>query len=166
RGRRAARDAGGGAARAARRARPGGGRVVDGQSSMTGGEAQSLLEAIFAGADAVLSVHAERWSAALPSGSVRAVSADELSAPATPAYAGALVAELDARGPRALVEAAAARVRPGGVIAIAAPTERAGLEGMRGRVLGVLRRRRPVPLEDLCEAMLLAGLVDVRAKEL
>ena len=133
---------------------------------MTGGEAQALLEAIFAGAEAVLSIHAEKWSAALPSGAVRAVSADELSAPAAATYAGALVAEIDERGPRALVEGAAAPVRPGGVVAIAAPPPRAGLEGVRDRVLGVLRRRRPIPLEELCEAMLLAGLVDVRAKEL
>ena len=57
-------------------------------------------------------------------------------------------------------------VRPGGIVAFVAPVAQIGWRGARGAVLGLLRRQRPVPLEELCSALLLGHLVDIRARPL
>lgn len=64
--------------------------------------------------------------------------------------------------PAAIARALSTKVRAGGVVAFAAPLARSG---MRDRLLGLFRRRAPVELEALCEALLLARLVDIRAAE-
>lgn len=61
-----------------------------------------------------------------------------------------------------VARALAPKLRAGGVLAFAAPVAR---PGVRQRVLGLFRRRRPVALETLCEALLVARLVDIRAAE-
>ena len=65
-----------------------------------------------------------------------------------------------------LVEATRHAVRDEGRIAFVAPIARAGWRGARGALIGVLRGRRPIPLEDLCGALLLGGCVDVRARDI
>jgi hypothetical protein len=68
--------------------------------------------------------------------------------------------------PEELARAVRDKVRPGGVIVITAPTTRRGWRGARGALVGMIKRRKPVPLEELCEALLLARLRDVSAREL
>ena len=51
-------------------------------------------------------------------------------------------------------------VRPGGTVAFLGPTRRDGLRA----IAGMLRRPRPVALEELCEALLIAELVDICAR--
>lgn len=60
-----------------------------------------------------------------------------------------------------LVTALARKVRPGGKVALARATSWSGVRGAVSRLLG----RATPSLEDLCEALLLAGLLDIRAKE-
>ena len=55
-----------------------------------------------------------------------------------------------------------AKVRAGGVVALASPLPPAGVGR---RVLDLFARKRAVELEALCEALLIARLVDVRAME-
>lgn len=82
------------------------------------------------------------------------------------AFDAALVGGLGSATPLAIALALSTRVRAGGSITFALPTTRAGLKGATGSLVGLLRRRRPVLLEDLCEALLLAGLHTVEACEL
>lgn len=65
-----------------------------------------------------------------------------------------------------LVEAIRREVRDDGRVALFAPIVRTGWRGARGALIGVLRGRRPIPLEDLCGALLLGGCVDLRATEI
>ncbi|MCZ7687566.1 MAG: hypothetical protein M5U28_56040 [Sandaracinaceae bacterium] len=46
------------------------------------------------------------------------------------------------------------------------PTTRPGLKGTAGSLIGMLRRQRPVLLEELCEALLIAGAAEITAHEL
>jgi hypothetical protein len=48
------------------------------------------------------------------------------------------------------------------LVVFAVPTPRTGLKGLFGK----MRRQRPVLLEELCEALLLAGLHHIEAREL
>lgn len=68
----------------------------------------------------------------------------------------------EALAPEAVAAALARKVRPGGAVVLAAPTVR---PGFRAAVSRLLRRRRACAFEDLCEGLLKAGLVDVRAVE-
>lgn len=78
----------------------------------------------------------------------------------------ALVGGLGSTSPRELARQLASRVRSGGSITFALPTTRTGLKGATGSLLGMLRRRKPVPFEELCEALLFAGLHTIEAAEL
>ncbi|MCB9593171.1 MAG: hypothetical protein H6719_10600 [Sandaracinaceae bacterium] len=55
-------------------------------------------------------------------------------------------------------------VRSGGTVAFVVPIPRDGWRGARSAVLAMLRRQRPVPLEELCGALLMGKLVDVRVR--
>lgn len=68
--------------------------------------------------------------------------------------------------PEALVQAVRPLLREGATLLFTTPTVRDGIRGARGALLGLMRRRRPVLLEDLCEALLLAGIDDIRVREL
>ncbi|MBX3273612.1 MAG: hypothetical protein KF729_25335 [Sandaracinaceae bacterium] len=65
--------------------------------------------------------------------------------------------------PVELAREVAVAVRPGGAVAFVAPEAAPGWRGASAAVRALFGRARPVPLEALCGALLLAGLVDVRA---
>ncbi len=65
-----------------------------------------------------------------------------------------------------LVDLVRRAVRPGGTVAFVVPIALVGWRGARGAVLGLIRRQRPVPLEEICAALLLGRLVDIRARAL
>lgn len=65
------------------------------------------------------------------------------------------------------LRAARERVRAGGVLAIVTPIERKGLRGATGRILSTFdARRRPRPLEEVCAALLAAGVSPVKVAHL
>jgi hypothetical protein len=67
----------------------------------------------------------------------------------------------------AAVRAVRARVRAGGVVAVVAPLEGAGLRTAAQRALGAFdAKRRPRALEEACGAMLCAGVTPVSVVEL
>jgi len=66
----------------------------------------------------------------------------------------------------ALVDAVRRAVEVGGRVAFVAPVTQRGWRRARSSVIGMLRRQRPIPLEDLCGALLRGRLVDVRARPL
>lgn len=78
----------------------------------------------------------------------------------------AVIGGLGGASALSLARAARACVRPGGRVVFALPTTRPGLKGTAGSILGMLRRQKPVLLEELCEALLVAGLADITAHEL
>lgn len=78
----------------------------------------------------------------------------------------AIVGGLGAAKPLAMARALASCVRPSGIVLFALPTTRDGLKGATGSLLGMLRRKKPLPFEELCEALLIAGLTDIEAREL
>jgi hypothetical protein len=78
----------------------------------------------------------------------------------------AIVGGLGGATPLGLARALAPVVRSGGAVVFALPTTRHGLKGATGSLLGMLRRKKPVLFEELCEALLIAGLADIRAREL
>ena len=65
-----------------------------------------------------------------------------------------------------LVEVVSRSVRPGGTVAFVAPILQHGWRRGWGAVLGFVRRRRPVSLPELCAALLIAHLVDLRVRDL
>ena len=77
----------------------------------------------------------------------------------------ALVGGLGGASALEVARAASACVRPGGRVVFALATTRPGLKGTAGSLLGMLRRRKPALLEELCEALLIAGLDDITAHE-
>lgn len=135
---------------------------------------ERLLERLLAGGS-VLAVGSPPSSPLGPSRTVRELPRPEsageleqsLEAVGDAAYDAALLAswgpELSAEG---LARAVRDKVRPGGIIVITAPTTRRGWRGARGALVGMIKRRKPVPLEELCEALLLAHLREVAAREL
>ncbi len=88
-----------------------------------------------------------------------------LAAPRSGPFDGALIAEWgkDVSLPE-LVDEVRRAVRPGGAVAFAAPVAQAGWRGARSAVLSMFSGPRPTPLEDLCGALLLGHLVDVRVR--
>ncbi len=66
----------------------------------------------------------------------------------------------------ALVDEVRRVVRPGGRVSFIAPVALAGWRGARVALIGALKRRPPVALEELCGALLLGGLRDVRVRPL
>lgn len=114
----------------------------------------------------VIAVGAGSLLAHLEAASVREVESEALSSLEGEHCDAVLVGSLGAAGPLELARALAPRLRAGGTLTFAVPTTRPGLKGATGSLLGLLRRRRPVLLEDLCEALLLAGLHDLAAHEL
>lgn len=106
----------------------------------------------------------------LPARSVLHVVAAELSQAevgGTPRlHDAAVIGGFDGRALGELVRVVVRRVRPGGPVAAVLPTTRVGVKGATLSFLGLLRRRPPLPLEDLCEALLHAGLADLGAREL
>ncbi|HJL20221.1 MAG TPA: hypothetical protein RMH99_31430 [Sandaracinaceae bacterium LLY-WYZ-13_1] len=125
-------------------------------------------------------------SRVVSAGSVLAVGAEQLPTPGEPSRTRALDAPDDAAAldaalgslsddafdaalaagwgkdltPRAVVAGLRRTLRPGAPLVLVAPAPRAGWTA----VVRMLRRRRAVPREALCEALLLEGLVDVRAR--
>lgn len=120
-----------------------------------------------AGEGEVLAIDASDLSAHLR-GPVHAVEAPEGEPIVLPELrvGAALIGGLGGASPIALARAASACVRPGGRVAFAMPTTRPGLKGTAGSLIGMLRRQRPVLLEELCEALLIAGAAEITAHEL
>lgn len=114
----------------------------------------------------VIAVDAGPLLAHLEGASVREVEAGALSSLADEECDAVLVGGLGAAAPLELARALAPRLRAGGTLTFALPTTRPGLKGATGSLLGLLRRQKPVLLEDLCEALLLAGLHELDAREL
>lgn len=119
------------------------------------------------GAESLLPLGASRTVRELPRPDSGVELEQSLESVGDAAYDAALVAswgpDLSADG---LCRAVREKVRPGGVVVITAPTQRSGWRGARGALIGLIKRRKPVPLEELCEALLLARLRDVAAEEL
>jgi hypothetical protein len=114
-----------------------------------------------AGKGAVLAIDASPIVKHLDAASVR-----ELEAPSDETIAlddvhcdAAIVGGLGNATPLALARALRARIAPGGALLFA-------LAGGRGAFFGMLRRRKPLPLEALCEALLIAGYESIEAREL
>lgn len=78
----------------------------------------------------------------------------------------AVVGGLGGATPLEVARALSGRVRPGGSVIFAVPTTRAGIKGAAGSIVGLLRRKKPVLLEDLCESLLVAGFSTIEAFEL
>jgi len=114
----------------------------------------------------VIAVDAGPLVAHLEGASVREVESDALPSLPDEQCDAVLVGGLGAAAPLELARALAPRLRGGGTLTFAVPTTRPGLKGATGSLLGLLRRQRPVLLEDLCEALLLAGLHELDAREL
>ncbi len=116
---------------------------------------------------AVLAVGAGAMVAALGA-SVRELPAPEGEAFEAPedVHDAAIVGSLGGATPLTIARALTRSVRSGGVIAFALPTTRQGLKGRAGSLIGMLRRKKPVAFEELCEALLVAGLAEIRAREL
>jgi hypothetical protein len=114
----------------------------------------------------VLAIEAEAVARALGAAAVHSVSELPSSAEALDPFDAALVAELGGVAPSSVARAVSSRVRPGGLVAFVVPTPRSGLKGAASSLLGLWRRRPPVLLEELCEALLIAGLEEVSAREL
>ncbi len=133
------------------------------------GESREELGALLGSSlgGAVLAVEAGPWVAAFGA-EVRELAAPEGEVPELPEgiHDVAIVGGLGAATPLSMARALLSVVRPGGVIAFALPTTRQGLKGATGSLIGMLRRKKPVLFEELCEALLIAGLVDVRGREL
>lgn len=88
-----------------------------------------------------------------------------LAAPRSEPFDGALVAEWGRDVElSALVDELRRAVRPGGTVAFVAPIAQAGWRRARSAVLAMFRGQRPTPLENLCGALLLGHLVDVRVR--
>jgi hypothetical protein len=81
-------------------------------------------------------------------------------------HAAIVIGALRTLSPRAAALAAVERVKPGGWVAFAVPTTRPGLKGQAGSLFGKIRGKKPVMLEELCEALLHAGLTRIEAREL
>jgi hypothetical protein len=128
-------------------------------------ELGSLLGPSIGGA--VLAIDASPMVAELGA-SVRELPAPEGESFALPSgpHDAAIVGSLGGVSALALARALTLTVRPGGVVAFALPTTRHGLKGATGSLIGMLRRRKPVLFEELCEALLVAGYREIRAREL
>src|SRR5690606_21429807 len=87
-----------------------------------------------------------------------------LARPSEP-WSTAIVGGLGDASPLEMARALSSQVRTGGSVIFALPTARSGLRRASGMLLGVLRRKRPVLLEELCEALLIAGLHTIEAWE-
>lgn len=114
----------------------------------------------------VIAVGAGPLLAHLEAASVREVESEALSSLEDDPCDAVLVGSLGAAAPLELARALAPRLRAGGTLTFAVPTTRPGLKGATGSLLGLLRRKKPVLLEDLCEALLVAGLHELDAREL
>ncbi len=130
----------------------------------------ALLERVRAcvGEGSLLAIDAGALAPVVLSGSVREVPAPETEPVDLPdgAFDAVLIGGLGGASPLALARAAAPRVGRGGRVVFALATTRPGLKGTAGSLLGMIRRRRPVMLEELCEALLVAGLREITADEL
>jgi hypothetical protein len=112
----------------------------------------------------VLAVNAASWSSALAAAQVHLLEVGEPDAEEL-TFDAALIAGLSGGVLLDVIRAAAARVRPGGVVVLALPTERPRASGPR-QLFGLLGRREGLSFEALCEAVLVAGLDEIEAREL
>ncbi|MCA9604408.1 MAG: hypothetical protein KC619_02365 [Myxococcales bacterium] len=88
-----------------------------------------------------------------------------LAAPRPEPFDGALIAEWGRDVVLSeLVDEVRRAVRPGGTVAFATTVTQTGWRGARSAVLAMFRGPRPTPLEELCGALLLGHLVDVRVR--
>lgn len=133
-------------------------------------DAPTLAELVrsCAGDGELLAIGAKHLVGYVEAASVREVPAPEAEPVVLPPVRAeaALIGGLGGASALSLARAAAACVSPGGTVAFVLPTTRSGLKGTAGSLLGRLRGQKPVLLEELCEALLLAGLADITAHEL
>ncbi|MFC1464380.1 MAG: hypothetical protein ACFLMY_05975 [Candidatus Brachytrichaceae bacterium NZ_4S206] len=124
------------------------------------------LSATIAAGGSVLAIEAGALALALGAGSVHELAAPPQPGDAVPMCDVALLGALGGAAPLDVARSVVPRVRPGGVVAFVLPTPRAGLKGATSSLLAMFRRQAPVLLEELCEALLIAGLDEVSAREL